>query len=183
MQSTGVFPRPDVKPEHFEALCLHRSAVDIFWLVPHATNQHMTPVASTDVAEKIIDSLGAQIDLLFTLSVAVCGGIIALVFQIAMHNRSGKDAGAIQIRSSWALVVAMLFEGVSFLCGYFARGAITRNIPSICRLDFGTTATFEPSPDFPGYNTLAYLIACQFYAFAVGALLLFFLTFRNRRLI
>jgi hypothetical protein len=45
--------------------------------------------ASLDaVPERIIESLGSQIDLLFTLSVAVSGGIIALVFQIAIHNRS-----------------------------------------------------------------------------------------------
>jgi hypothetical protein len=142
----------------------------------------MTPISTTDVAEKIIGSLGAQIDLLFTLSVAVCGGIIALVFQIAMHNR-GKDASAIQIRSSWALVAAMLCEGISFLCGYFARGAITANIPSIYRMNFETIATFGPSKDFLGYEVLAGLIRWQFCAFAAGILLLFFLTFRNRRLI
>jgi hypothetical protein len=37
---------------------------------------------NTDVANQIISSMGSQIDLIFTLSVAICGGIIALVFQL-----------------------------------------------------------------------------------------------------
>ena len=144
------------------------------------------PAPSLDaIPEKLLESLGSQIDLLFTLSVAVCGGIIALVFQIAIHNRSDGTTRPIKIHWPWALLLALVAEGISLLCGYFARGAITANIPSIYRIDFSdpTIKTFGRATAFDGYGMLAGLITWQFIAFAVGLSLLFVLTFTNRKLI
>ena len=46
----------------------------------------MTQVTSEKIAEKVISSMGSQMDLLFTISVAICGGIIALIVQIILHK-------------------------------------------------------------------------------------------------
>ena len=88
-----------------------------------------------EIAKEIISSVGNQIDLIFSLSVAICGGIIALVFQVALHN-SKKESSVVKIEWAFLLWLSFLSEGISVLFGYLSRGAITANIPSIYKIDF-----------------------------------------------
>ena len=92
-------------------------------------------MSNIDVANQIISSMGRQIDLIFTLSVAICGGIIALVFQLALHN-SKLNKSPLRIEWHFLLWGSFLFEGISVLFGYWSRGAIPANIPSIYKIDF-----------------------------------------------
>jgi hypothetical protein len=105
-----------------------------------------------DVANQIISSMGSQIDLFFTLSVAICGGIIALVFQLALHN-SKTNGSPLKIKWHFLLWSSFLSEGVSVLFGYLSRGAITANIPSIYKIDFSQIKTWGVA-SFVGFCTL-----------------------------
>lgn len=87
------------------------------------------------IAEQIIKSMGSQMDLIFTLSVAICGGILALSVQIAIHNRAAQTS-PLKYRGYWLLVLTFLFAGMSIILGYFSRGSITSSIPAIYNLNF-----------------------------------------------
>jgi len=118
-----------------------------------------------------------QIDLIFTLSVAICGGIIVLIFQVALHN-SKKEGPILKIEWRFLLWLSFLFEGISILFGYLSRGAITANIPSIYEIDFTKINTWG-SASFGGFCTMKWLISLQFYTFLVGVFILFILILTN----
>jgi len=134
-------------------------------------------VAVDEVAKEIISSLGNQIDLIFSLSVAICGGIIALVFHVALHN-SKKESSVVKIEWGFMLWLSFLSEGISVLFGYLSRGAITANIPSIYKIDFAKISTWGAA-SFGGSCTMKWVISIQFYTFLIGVLLLFALVVKN----
>jgi len=133
------------------------------------------------VAKEVILSMGGQVDLLFTLSVAICGGITALVFQLAIHNKT-RTGSQINIIWPWLLIATFLVLGISILCGYFARGSITDSIPSIYKIDFSKFDTWG-SAKFVGDGTLKFLVWVQFLTFLGGIFALFLLVFKNKELI
>ncbi|MFH1950151.1 MAG: hypothetical protein ABIL06_00895 [Pseudomonadota bacterium] len=138
-------------------------------------------MSNTDVANQIILSMGRQIDLIFTLSVAICGGIIALVFQLVLHN-SKTNGSFLKIEWGFLLWLSFLSEGVSVLFGYLSRGAITANIPSIYNIDFSQIETWGAA-SFSGFCTLKWVISLQFWTFLAGVFLLFLLVLKNLKVI
>ena len=138
-------------------------------------------MSNTDVANQIISSMGSQIDLIFALSVAICGGIIALVFQLALHN-SKTNGLPLKIKWGFLLWLSFLSEGISVLFGYLSRGAITGNIPSIYKIDFSQIDTWGAA-DFSGFCTLKWVISLQFWTFLLGVFLLFLLVLKNLKVI
>ena len=134
-------------------------------------------MTAKEIANQIISSMGNQIDLIFTLSVGICGGIIALVFQVALHN-SKKESSVLKIEWGVLLWLSFLFEGISVLFGYLSRGAITANIPSIYKIDFTQINTWGTA-SFEGFRTMKWVISLQFYTFLIGVLLLFVLIVKN----
>ena len=98
------------------------------------------------IAEHIINSMGSQLDLIFTLSVAICGGIVALTIQLVIK---GKNTQGLKLNtfSRWAIIALMLLvfitEGVSILIGYLCRGSITSNIPIIFKQSFANINYWE----------------------------------------
>ena len=135
-------------------------------------------MSSEKVAEQIIESMGAQMDLLFTLAVAICGGIIVLIVQLALH----KNMKPVEFKGFRFLIVTFLLEGVSIIFGYLSRGSITSNIPKIYRIDFSKIDSWG-SASFEGYGTLKTLFCLQFAAFLLGIVCLFILLCMNRSLI
>jgi hypothetical protein len=133
------------------------------------------------IAEEIIKSMGSQMDLIFTLSVALCGGIIALLVQIAIHNRS-KTAAPLNLRGYWLLVFTFLFAGVSIISGYLARGSITSSIPEIYQLDFSNIKSWG-SASFEASSTIKILFLSQFWTFFLAILCLFVIVCINLNLV
>lgn len=138
-------------------------------------------MSNIDVANQIISSMGSQIDLIFTLSVAICGGIIALVFQIALHN-SKREVSPLKIEWRGLIWSSFLVEGISLLFGYLSRGAITSNIPSIYKIDFSKINIWGEAT-FGGFCTIKWVINLQFCTFILGVFLLFLLVIKNLKLI
>jgi hypothetical protein len=132
------------------------------------------------IAEQTINSMGSQMDLLFTLSVAICGGIIVLLVQIALHNSGAGNK--IKLNSTSLLIVTFIFEGMSILLGYFARGSITSSIPQIYKLDYAKINSFG-SAVFDAHCMLKSLFLLQFFTFFIGIILLFFLVWNNKDLV
>jgi hypothetical protein len=133
------------------------------------------------IAEQIIKSMGSQMDLIFTLSVALCGGIVALIVQLAIHNRS-VPASPLKLRGYWLLVLTFLFAGTSIIFGYLARGSITSSIPEIYRLDFSKIKSWG-SASFEASCMLKFLFQSQFWTFFLAIICLFVVVILNRKLV
>jgi hypothetical protein len=138
-------------------------------------------MSSEKIAEEIIKSMGSQMDLLFALSVAICGGIIALLVQMALRDNQTRTE-SIEFQGFYLFILTFIFEGLSVIFGYFARGSITSSIPRIYSLDFSKIESWG-SAEFEGHCTLKWLFRLQFGTFMIGIVLLFILLIINRRLI
>lgn len=137
-------------------------------------------MSSVKIAEQIIKSMENQMDLIFTLSVAICGGLIALFIQLAIHNHT--QSSNIEMKGAILFLVTFVFEGLSLIFGYFSRGSITSNIPKINSLDFSKIERWG-AVSFDGYGTLKFLFIMQFILFIVGIACLFILLLMNKDLI
>jgi hypothetical protein len=133
------------------------------------------------IAEQIIKSMGSQMDLIFTLSVAICGGILALSVQIAVHNRAAQTS-PLKLKGYWLLVLTFIFSGMSIILGYLSRGSITSSIPEIYKLDFSKIKSWG-SASFDASCMLKILFASQFWTFFLAIIFLFVVVCINRKLI
>jgi hypothetical protein len=140
-----------------------------------------TAIDYPDIAKTIIEQLGAQIDLVTTLGTAISGGLVALVVQIAIHNRS-DGATPLELRALWLVPVALGIETLSLLSGWIARGAITTLTPVLMQLpaeNWHGSATGTQTDllfgemDFAGATELASYVATQFIAMLVGLVIIF----------
>lgn len=123
------------------------------------------------IAEQIIKSMGTQMDLIFTLSVAICGGILALSIQIAIHNRAAQ-ASSLNFRGYWLLVLTFLFAGISIIFGYLSRGSITSSVPAIYKIDFSKIDSWGKAA-FDASCMLKILFTSQFVTFFLSIICIF----------
>ena len=135
-------------------------------------------MASADTAVKIIDSISSQIDLLTTLSVGICAGIVALYIQIALHNR-GNDNSKLILKWQFLLILCFFLEGSSILLGYLAYGAITDAIPIIFPLQFVQDKIFSEY-EFTNSCMIRALAIFQFLFFLGGILCVFCCLVKNQ---
>lgn len=138
-------------------------------------------MSSTDTAIKIIDSISSQIDLLTTLSVGICAGIVAIYIQIAIHNR-GKDSSKLVLRWQDLLIISFFLEGVSIVSGYCAYGAITDATPVILSLSFEKEKMFAEYA-FSNSCMIRSLAIIQFLSFLGGILCVLICLVKNRVLL
>lgn len=136
------------------------------------------PAATFDyaaIAKAIIDQLGSQVGLATTLATAIIGGVVALVIQLAIQNQSGNKRTVLAAR--WAIILALLSEGVSLLLGYFARAAITDVAPIMMRLPASAWETASGNEvvvhkfvdvAFEGSGQLSFYITSQFVTLFLG---------------
>lgn len=132
-------------------------------------------------AEKILETISSQIDLLTTLSVGVCAGIVALFIQIAIHNRSG-EASKLRLRWKDLLLAAFIFEGLALVFGYLSYGAITDAAPAILSLNLEATKTWVEH-SFRNASLIRYLVLAQFVFFFSGIICVLACLLKNRKLL
>ncbi len=140
----------------------------------------MSGVQSVDggsIASLLVDAIAAQSDLLFTLAIAICGGIVALALQVALHNR-GKEDKPLILRWSHLLWVAFVMEGLSAATGYLVRGALVASIPSLVSATYKAGVSLEYS-EVAGLDTVQCFAQLQFYLFAAGVAVVLALICRN----
>jgi hypothetical protein len=134
--------------------------------------------ASTDVAQSLITQMGEQIDLLWSFAVATCGGVFALFIQIALHNRDPAKT-QIAFRSNWTLLMGVVFEAVSLVCGYVARGSVVALTPAIFRYEMSSIESWTEA-EFPGSSMLHSSAFLQTLFFGVGLCFLAAFAVNNR---
>jgi hypothetical protein len=138
-------------------------------------------VIDPKVAEIIIEEVGSMIDLVFTVSTAVCGGLIAITIQILLNN-SDPSTKALRLKCPWLLFCSIACEGFAASASYFARSCLTAVTPNIF------TAEIEPLESwalvgYPGSEILRWTMYFQFAFFAVGLLAIFIFLVANKSLL
>ena len=140
------------------------------------------------IAKAILDQLSSQVGLATTLATAISGGLVALVIQVAIHNRSGGTTPLV-LNAQWLVLAALLFEALSLLSGYFARGAITDVAPILMQLPADSWHASAAMPHeasrfrdvmFPGSRQLSWMVTVQFFAMLIGLFVIFAFAFVNR---
>ena len=115
-----------------------------------------------DIARAVLDQITSQSDLLTTLSLGICGGLLFLMMQVMLHN--GKEAQKIRFRWPALLVACFLTEGASIASGVFSRAAITAITPTVFSLDFSRIGNWTDA-QFPGHDFLRVTAGMQFILF------------------
>jgi hypothetical protein len=136
-------------------------------------------VAGSDIVALLIDTIGSQADLLLGLSAAICGGIVALVIQVAIHNRGGDTK--ITIAGSAILLLACIAEGVSMFYGYSVRGTLAGSLPALYHASYKVDKALIYN-DLDPIQILQSQALSQFYWFIGGLGLLLLLVLFNRRI-
>ena len=134
-------------------------------------------MSNDNIAAQVINYMGSQMDLIFSLSVAICGGIIALLFQLLIHNHA-KPTSQVRLSGIWLIYTSFVLAGVSIIIGYLSRGAITSSIPTIYQVDLKTLVSWG-SASFEGSCTLRSLFTAQFISFMLSIISLFCLLCKN----
>jgi hypothetical protein len=133
-------------------------------------------VDNNALVKTIVDQLGSQVGLSTTLSTAICGGLVALVIQISIHNATG---GTSKIALSYPnlIPVALALQVASILLGYFARGVITDIVPILMQLPPDTwqkagAGGLQPltfgAANFSGAASLYWFVLLQFVTMFIG---------------
>lgn len=90
---------------------------------------------SVEAAKTAIQQMNGQVGLFISLSLAICGGLLALIVQVLLHNHSdGKSH--IRLRHPIFLVSAFALQVISAILGLACMGAITDAVPAIIGANF-----------------------------------------------
>src|ERR1051326_2401926 len=81
-----------------------------------STSQTPNVKEQSEVAKSVIEQMGKQIDLATTLAVAVFGGLVGLIVQVAIHNGdSSKTRISFDRVSIWFICLSLVFVGLSLV--------------------------------------------------------------------
>ena len=93
------------------------------------------------IAKAILDQLSSQVGLATTLATAISGGLVALVIQVAIHNRSGGTTPLV-LNAQWLVLAALYLRpfhySVVILRG--VRSLMSLRSSCSCRPTVGTLA-------------------------------------------
>jgi hypothetical protein len=138
-------------------------------------------MAWDEIAGKIIESMSSQIDLITTLAVGICAGIVAIFLQIGLYNHS-KDGQKLILNWQNLLFIAFFCEGISIISGYCAYGSITDATPIIFSLTFEQGKTFVDY-EFRNAALIRWLAITQFIFFVGGIICVFICLLKNKGLL
>ena len=133
-----------------------------------------------ELGRTIIYAIFTQVDLVTTLSVAVLGGFVALLVQIAFHNMDQKKTRFL-INWFYLVPVFLLLECAAVLLGYLVIGAVTAAIPSLLNTHYSLANLADQ--EINQLNLIRALAIIQFVAFFVGIICVILLLVKNRKML
>ncbi len=133
-----------------------------------------------EIAITVIKQMSSHIDLLFTLSMAVCGALAAGILQILIHN-SQSDKVTIRLSRMSLLYWAFFVQSISLLFGYLARGSVTAVTPIIFNYD-KTVGNWADVP-FEGHTTLRICMIAQFLTLVAGVFVILAFVLANKNVL
>lgn len=127
------------------------------------------------IAASIIDRMTSQSDLLLGISMAICGGIIALYLQLLFKNEEKK----ISIKGINFITACFVFQGISIIFSYLLNGSVISLTPSIYNYANPLIENWT-FVDFPGSQSIRLMGFFQFVFFIIGVFFLIFVILRNK---
>jgi uncharacterized membrane protein YhfC len=134
-----------------------------------------------DISNAIVNSINAQIDLMLTLGLAITGGILVTILQVAFHNKKNVT-NPIIFKYYGMLIFAFASEAASILFGYLSKSSVTALIPVIFHTKFPGDKSLS-SVVFPGHTTLKVYVLSQFLFLFLGIVLILSLIIVNRKML
>ena len=138
-------------------------------------------MVNVDIAAAAERSLTSQAELLTTLSLAVIGGLLAVIIRVRTHNASGGNK-PIEINHMWLMWIAMGCAAVSIATSYLISGMLIQMSPLIFSHNFDPTQAFSNQEfgDAPilQIQTFSFL---QFLTFALSIIFGIFFVVANSR--
>ena len=130
-----------------------------------------------DVASDLIENIEGYQQLLTTLSLAVSGGIFALLIQILIHNASNSTK--VRLKSEWIILAAVALHLLSIGFGIFTKSALVASVPALHAIQWGTGSATEVLTT-AGLDQIAFWATCQVILFFLGTAILFIFLICNR---
>jgi hypothetical protein len=106
-------------------------------------------VMACDIAKTLIEQIAASTDLLFTLALAICGGVGALTVQVVLHNSDPSKARVGCPWSVWLVTLCFVLEAGSAWCGWRVRGTLVNATSIIFRATVAAQARREAAKAAP----------------------------------
>ena len=129
------------------------------------------------IAEALVAQMIGQMDMLFGISAAVCGGIVLFCGQIITHNAS-PDKTPVKIKGINLLVACFVLQGLSMCCGYLGHGSITSLIPAIYKHANPDIVNWT-MVEFEGSTIMRITPFLQFVMFIIGLMALLYVAVSN----
>lgn len=99
-------------------------------------------MANTDIASAAERSLTSQAELVTTLSLAVVGGILAIIVQIRTHNASNGNQ-RIVLRNTCLMWLAMIAAAIAIALNYVISGMLIQVAPQLFSLAYDASLAFS----------------------------------------
>ena len=133
------------------------------------------------VGKEAVSAILSQVDIVFTLGVAVIGGIVALFIQIAFHNR---DPNKKSLTFAWftLIPIAFVLETVSTFFGYLTTAAVTDAIPILMQAKYTANMLLADHP-ISGLTRIRIVMTGQFLTFIAGIFCILAVFLRNLSLL
>lgn len=143
--------------------------------------QIMAVMSDVEIASAIERGVTGQSDLITSLSLAVIGGLLAVLLRVRIHNVSNPSK---EIELKWlsAFWVALGLAGVSILISLFLSGMLVQMAPALFShtFDAGKKFTEQEIQSVPVAQLRA-LSLTQFFTFFAAVFAGTVFVFRNRK--
>ena len=134
-----------------------------------------------EVVKLLISEVGGLAHLLSTLSLAVCGGITGLFFQIIIHN-SKENVGILEIRGMPLLLISFLLQSISIFFGYMSKASLLTNIAFYQKLKLVGNIELGKQKNIEFMEATQIFSLIQFLLFFAGMLTILTFIFLNLHL-
>ena len=120
-----------------------------------------------ELVSNLIGVLLNQSDLLIVLATAISGGLLALLFQLILHN-SPNNLTYVHLRCTYLIPITLLVLAASIVAGYLLQGALLNFLPILHNVNFDDSK-FLMYHDSKEIHMLQSLSLAQFLMFFSGA--------------
>lgn len=138
----------------------------------------MTPEEKKNAINLFISSANEQAELLMTLSVSVCGGIIALIFQILIFNKKGEGE-VIPLKKFWLCTTAFFFLFVATAFAYLVKGNLASLAFTLNGATIDALTSIAQQSQIPGLSVFRVLSLIQAGSFLIGVGMIFAFSWFN----
>ena len=127
-------------------------------------------MSNLEIAAAAERSLTSQTDLITTLSLAVIGGLVAVIIRVRTHNATSNNC-FIFLHHAWLMWLALCAAVIAIGLSYAISGMVVQVSPQLYSHAFDTTKAFSDQTfEIAPIGQVMMLSFIQFVAFLVSAI-------------